>query len=99
MEAGMKCIRKRWSRKDREFIEANVGKMTVEEMAKELKVATTALRAHARRHGISLCAYRISEHDKYLCRELYKEGLDIHVIAQKMELSNRAVSSVVYSEY
>ncbi len=26
--------RKRWSREDREFIEASVGKMTVEEMAK-----------------------------------------------------------------
>ncbi|EMA7539954.1 hypothetical protein U4X64_003669, partial [Salmonella enterica subsp. enterica serovar Montevideo] len=49
----MKCNRKRWSREDREFIEANVGKMTVEEMAEKLKVATTALRAHARRHGIS----------------------------------------------
>ncbi|MDI8752176.1 hypothetical protein MJH54_35010, partial [Salmonella enterica subsp. enterica serovar Montevideo] len=24
-----------------------------------------------------MCVYRISEHDKYLCRELYKEGLDI----------------------
>lgn len=95
----MMCKRKRWSREDREFIEASVGKMTVEEMAKKLKVATTALRAHARRHGISLCVYQISEHDKYLCRELYKEGLAIHVIAQKMELSNRAVSSIVYSEY
>ncbi|AEJ56122.1 uncharacterized protein gp9 (Protein E8) [Escherichia coli UMNF18] len=66
---------------------------------KKLNVAPTALQAHARRHGISLCAYRVSEHDKYLCRELYKEGLDIHVITQKMELSNRAVSSIVYSEY
>lgn len=91
--------RKRWSREDREFIEVNVGKMTVEEMAKKLKVATTALRAHARRNGISLCVYQVSEHDKYLCRELYKEGVAIHVIAQKMELSNRAVSSIVYSEY
>lgn len=91
--------RKRWSREDREFIEANVGRMTVEEMAKKLKVSTSALQAYARRHGISLCVYRISEHDKYLCRELYKEGLAIHVIAQKMELSNRAVSSIVYSEY
>ncbi len=27
--------RKRWSREDREFIEASVGKMTVEEMAKK----------------------------------------------------------------
>ncbi|EBC9869630.1 hypothetical protein AW119_27725 [Escherichia coli] len=99
MVADMKYNRKRWSREDREFIEANVGKMTVEEMAEKLKVATTALRAHARRHGISLCVYRISEHDKYLCRELYKEGLDIHVIARKMELSNRAVSSIVYSGY
>ncbi|EFH7156697.1 hypothetical protein GMH39_23100 [Escherichia coli] len=95
----MMCKRKRWSREDREFIEASVGKMTVEEMAKKLNVATTALRAHARRHGISLCAYRISKHDKYLCREFYKEGVAIHVIAQKMELSNRAVSSIVYSEY
>ncbi len=75
------------------------GKMTVEEMAKKLNVATSALRAHARRYGISLCVYKISERDKYLCRELYKEGLAIHVIAQKMELSNRAVSSIVYSEY
>ncbi|EFI8887656.1 TPA: hypothetical protein ACHIBY_001353 [Escherichia coli] len=91
--------RKRWSREDREFIEASVGKMTVEEMAKKLNVATSDLRAHARRYGISLCVYKISERDKYLCRELYKEGLAIHVIAQKMELSNRAVSSIVYSEY
>lgn len=95
----MKCNRKRWTREDREFIEANIGKLTVEEMARELNVATTALRAHARRYGISLCAYQISEHDKYLCRELYKEGLEIHVIARKMELSNRAVFSVVYSGY
>ncbi|MGG2157908.1 hypothetical protein AB6N27_22955 [Escherichia coli] len=95
----MMCKRKRWSREDREFIEASVGKMTVEEMAKKLNVAITALQAYARRNGISLCVYQISEHDKYLCRELYKEGLAIHVIAQKMELSNRAVSSIVYSEY
>ncbi|ENW9245917.1 hypothetical protein ACV2RK_004186 [Escherichia coli] len=80
-------------------MEASVGKMTVEEMAKKLNVATSALRVHARRYGISLCVYKISERDKYLCRELYKEGLAIHVIAQKMELSNRAVSSIVYSEY
>ncbi|EHU7203011.1 hypothetical protein KZK26_004640, partial [Shigella sonnei] len=46
----MTCNRKRWSREDREFIEASVGKMTVEEMAKKLKVAPTALQAHARRH-------------------------------------------------
>ncbi|HBM8228900.1 TPA: hypothetical protein L0W06_003718 [Escherichia coli] len=31
----MKCNRKRWSREDREFIEVNVGKMTVEEMAEK----------------------------------------------------------------
>ncbi|EIW7044518.1 hypothetical protein WNJ89_005209 [Escherichia coli] len=31
----MMCNRKRWSREDREFIEASVGKMTVEEMAKK----------------------------------------------------------------
>ena len=91
--------RKRWSREDQKFIEASVGKMTVEEMAKKLNVAITALQAYARRNGISLCVYQISEHDKYLCRELYKEGLAVHVIAQKMELSNRAVSSIVYSEY
>ncbi|HAW8311987.1 TPA: hypothetical protein JLT01_003912 [Escherichia coli] len=91
--------RKRWSREDQKFIEARVGKMTVEEMAKKLNVAITALQAYARRNGISLCVYQISEHDKYLCRELYKDGLAIHVIAQKMELSNRAVSSIVYSEY
>ncbi|EGI94971.1 hypothetical protein SB521682_1982 [Shigella boydii 5216-82] len=46
-----------------------------------------------------MCAYRVSEHDKYLCRELYKEGLAIHVTAKKMELSNRAVSGIVYGEY
>lgn len=43
MVTDMKCNRKRWSREDREFIEANVGKMTIEEMAEKLKVATTAL--------------------------------------------------------
>ncbi|HDL0316959.1 TPA: hypothetical protein PWK87_003589, partial [Escherichia coli] len=47
----MIITRKRWSREDRKFIEASVGKMTVEEMAKKLNVAPTALQAHARRHG------------------------------------------------
>ncbi len=91
--------RKRWSREDREFIKASAGEMPVEEMAEKLNVSTSALQAYARRNGISLCVCQISEHDKYLCRELYKEGVAIHVIAQKMELSNRAVSSIVYSEY
>ncbi|EFH3113387.1 TPA: hypothetical protein K8250_005346 [Escherichia coli] len=91
--------RKRWSREERKFIEASAGKMTTEEMAKKLNVSTSALQAYARRNGISLCVYQVSEHDKYLCRELYKEGLAIHVIARKMELSNRAVSSIVYSGY
>lgn len=91
--------RKRWSCEERKFIEASAGKMTAEEMAKKLNVSTSALQAYARRNGISLCVYQVSEHDKYLCRELYKEGLAIHVIAKKMELSNRAVSSIVYSGY
>ena len=35
MVTDMKCNRKRWSREDREFIEASVGKMTIEEMAEK----------------------------------------------------------------
>ncbi|ELP3959686.1 hypothetical protein QUQ73_003076 [Escherichia coli] len=95
----MICKRKRWSREDREFIEASVGKMTSDEIAKKLNVSITALRAYARRINVSLKVGYITEHEKHLCRELYKDGLAIHVIAQKMELSNRAVSSIVYSEY
>lgn len=91
--------RKRWSREDREFIEASVGKMTSDEMAKKLNVSITALRAYARRINVSLKVGCITEHEKHLCRELYKDGLTISAIAQKMELSNQAVFNIVYKEH
>lgn len=38
------------------------------------------------------------EHDAYLCRELYKEGLTVAIIAEKMEMSRRQVFNIVYRD-
>ncbi|EDU8832788.1 hypothetical protein S679_004904, partial [Salmonella enterica subsp. enterica] len=50
----MKNARKRWLREDREFVRANAGKMTTEEMAEKLNVSVGALQTYASRNGISL---------------------------------------------
>ncbi|EDH6022011.1 hypothetical protein CB283_13635 [Salmonella enterica subsp. enterica serovar Kisangani] len=95
----MKNARKRWLREDREFVRANAGKMTTEEMAEKLGVSVGALQTYASRNDISLKMFCATEHDISLCRELYKEGLTTRTIARKMELSNQAVFCIVYSGY
>ncbi|MCC2941279.1 helix-turn-helix domain-containing protein, partial [Citrobacter freundii] len=37
-----------------------------------------------------------NDDDAYLCRELYKEGLTISVIAEKMEMSRSQVFNIIY---
>ncbi|WP_447314067.1 hypothetical protein ACNHIR_03645 [Klebsiella michiganensis] len=89
--------RRMWTRKEIQFVRENAGKMTAQEMGKRINRTRSAICAQANRWGISVQVQTASDHEAWLCRELYKEGLTIPVIAEKMELSNRAVSNIVFS--
>ncbi|ENE4800806.1 MULTISPECIES: hypothetical protein [Klebsiella/Raoultella group] len=89
--------RRKWTQSEIQFVCENAGKMTAQEMAEKLNRSRQAICSQANRWGLSVQVQTAEDHDIYLCRELYKEGLTIPVIAEKMELSLRAVSNIVYS--
>lgn len=96
----MKIIQRcKWTDKDNNFILQNAGKIPLADIAKHLKRSESAIASRAQRLGVSLRPIPTCEHDKWLCRELYKEGLSIETIAEKMELSNRKVTNIVFNQY
>ncbi|MCF6970383.1 hypothetical protein ACNAUL_12965 [Raoultella ornithinolytica] len=90
--------RRMWTKKEIQFVRDNAGKIPVQQIADHLNRTRSAILSQVTRWGLSIKVESTSEHDRWLCRELYKEGLTIPVIAEKMELSRRVVSNIVFSE-
>ncbi|HID4612164.1 TPA: hypothetical protein ACXE89_001086 [Pluralibacter gergoviae] len=90
--------RRQWTKAERQFVRDHAGKLSTQEIADRLNRSRQSVCAQAHRWGISMLVQSADAHDAWLCRELYKEGLTIPVIAEKMELSRRTVSGIVYSE-
>ena len=91
--------RGKWNAHDDKFIIENAGKLTTASIAKHLRRTESSVASRAHRLAVSLLPISASEHDKWLCRELYKEGITIETIAEKMELSNRKVTNIVFNHY
>lgn len=91
-----KRVRK-WSREEIDYLCTHVGSMPTKEIAMNLQRSASAVRQHAYLLGLSLASCKgVDPHDKWLCRELFNEGMDIPLIAKKMELSQRTVFNIVY---
>lgn len=89
--------RRMWTAAERQFVRDNAGKLTAQQIADQLNRSRQAVCAQANRWGLSMLVQSADAHYAWLCCELYKAGLTIPVIAEKMELSCRAVSNIVYS--
>lgn len=87
---------RRWTRADGAFVRQHAGKLPLAEIAARLNRTPLAVQSWAVRWGVSLAVSVVDAHDAWLCRELYREGLAIPVIAKKMELSRRVVANIVY---
>lgn len=94
MQTVLRC---KWTEKDCNFIIQNAGKISLADMAKHLRRTEPAIASRAQRLGVSLRPVSASKHDKWLCRELYKEGLTIETIAEKMEFSRRTVTNIIFN--
>ena len=90
--------RRMWTKQEIQFVRENAGKLTSQQIADRLNRTRQAIQSQANRWGLSVLVKPSDDHDIYLCRELYKEDLTIPVIAEKMELSRRVVSNIVYSD-
>ena len=90
--------RRMWTKQEIQFVRENAGKLTSQQIAARLNRTRQAIQSQANRWGLSVLVQPADAHDAYLCRELYKECLTIPVIAEKMELSRRVVSNIVFSE-
>lgn len=87
-----------WFSVDVAFLRQNAGQMTAKEIADRLGRSIDSVRTMAKKENISLSlAEKVDSHDEWLCCELYKEGLAIGIIAEKMELKRRTVSQIIKS--
>lgn len=98
-----------WTEPEVEFLKANAVAMSASQIAEKLNRSQESVRGAAFRFDISFRAQRkaegniqtrnrISAHDAWLCRELYKEGLKVSVIAEKMEISREATSKIIHNK-
>lgn len=87
---------KAWSREEIRVLEQSAGKLCASDLAKQLGRTKQSVQNCAMRHGLSLRVITEDKHDQYLCRELYKAGLSIAVIAEKMEMTRSRVFNIVY---
>ena len=85
-----------WSREELRILEQSAGKVSVSGLALQLGRSKQSVQNCAIRQGLSLRIRAESEDDAYLCRELYREGLTISVIAEKMEMSRSQVFNIIY---
>ncbi|HBC0987590.1 TPA: helix-turn-helix domain-containing protein [Escherichia coli] len=87
-----------WFEPDVEYVRQNAGVKSVDAIALNLGRTIHAVRTLAAKEGISLAARNVVDpHDEWLCCELYKEGLKIKIIAEKMELNRNTVSQIIKS--
>lgn len=87
---------KTWSPEELRILEQSAGKVSVIGLAQQLGRTKQSVQNCALRLGLSLRIRTEDEHDAYLCRELYKEGLTVAIIAEKMEMSRSQVFNIVY---
>ncbi|ECF0259011.1 hypothetical protein K2652_002319 [Salmonella enterica subsp. enterica serovar Agbeni] len=89
---GSRC----WSKTQLDFVRSNAGRIPSREIAAAVDHPVTSVRTLASREGLSLRA-TIDPHDEWLCCELFKEGLTMKTIAEKMELTPYQVSKIIKS--
>ena len=89
---------RRWLSVEVDFIRENAGILRLDEIAAQLNRTSHAVRRMALTEGISLSTRSVDPHDAWLCQQLFKEGLKVGVIAEKMEMSRRTVSRIIQSE-
>ncbi|RYH95467.1 hypothetical protein EVY00_17005 [Citrobacter werkmanii] len=85
-----------WSREELRILEQSAGKVSVSGLALQLGRSKQSVQNCAIRRGLSLRIRAGNEDDAYLCRELYREGLSISVIAEKMEMTRSQVFNIIY---
>lgn len=88
--------RRSWTAYELSVIEKHAGKLYLQQIAERLGRSPASVSSMASRMALSLAIDPVDTHDAWLCCELYKEGLSIAVIAEKMELSRRIVSNIVF---
>ncbi len=81
-----------WTKQELALLEKHAGKLTLSQISERMNRSQSAIQSRAQRLGLSLVIESADAHDAWLC----KEGLSIAIIAEKMELSRRIVSNIVF---
>jgi hypothetical protein len=94
--------RKAWTLAEDQFIANHAGKLSAQEMGKQLNRTHVSVKCRARRIGVNLQRYgenhhlaKTSNHDIELCRALNEENIKPKAIAEKMDISISLVYSVI----
>lgn len=92
-----------WEKQEIDFLKRNAGKMAAQDIARKLGRSMQSVYGKASYMGILLlcigenCSSAIhSDEDVLLCRELHIAGVDLKLIAEKMEISPGAVQWIIY---
>lgn len=89
--------RRTWLASEVEYVRQQAGRVPVSQIAAHLQRTPHALRSLAYKEKISLALNNIDSHDEWLCCELYKEGLTMKLIAEKMEMTPYMVCKLIKS--
>ena len=88
---------KPWEFHEIRFLEDNHQNMKPAEIAKKLSRDVQEVRNKAARLGIKFGYWnKVSDHEVALCKALYKEGVCMEEIAEKMEIEYGTVKSYIY---
>ena len=88
---------KPWEFHEIRFLEDNHQNMKPAEIAKKLSRDVQEVRNKAARIGIKFGYWnKVSDHEVALCKALYKEGICMEEIAEKMEIEFGTVKSYIY---
>ena len=78
-----------------EILTRDAGKKSAVQIAKENGLDPSYIRSAAQSRGISLAMPpKINDHDRFLIRELRKEGLKLEVIAAKFDCGIKLISEI-----
>lgn len=94
--------RKRWTRKEDKYLEAQAHRLSAKDIGRKLKRTPGAVKSRAKRLGVHLQKHgehhhlaKTSNQDVELCRALRDEKVKVRVIAEKMGIGHSLVTSVV----
>ncbi len=88
---------RRWERHESKFLEYHYKTMKPAEIAAALKRTVPEVRSKAAHLGIKFGFWnKVSDHEVALCKALYKEGVCMEEIAEKMEIEYGTVKSYIY---